>query len=819
MTTISSIVETNSLISITSHKSGDILSFSYSALSDFTLIQIFVGPITYSPVSSYGSLSRNSYYIETSSKTIYIQLGTKIAPVLFVRHEVRKITIPPSPPIVSPSPSPTIGATEKIYSLDMDWGILLNEFVGKKYTDIYGEISFNWEIGVSPTATMSLIAANFLTDPLEILGSDITIKIWGHPFKISSLNSSYKQNKQNTIRYLLTNFELNHKTFGANTPTTSLLKLPQLIPDSRKNINLSEVLPAPITVIRSTGTYNRYNPNYGKGVETQTTALQELENLAKPNGCFLLYEAEAIRFLPFTGLGYIDLEVDAVVFKDSCQISKQGDGAKLTDINLAKEYRNAELILDLPPEDTSPGYEIFYEFENCSSIVDAESPSASLTVTYADAKSELTYPTNTFDNGGRTKKVRKIWTYNGTTIRTEETMYGLVYTSEDMYDIYSTRLGPGLPHVWKYSLKSPLGSLSRYWRIVETKTTNFIFDTENYLVKEIVTGNRLTRQKTESEQLELINKLKDYKEHLDLVSAYSGGLWVEIKEQIEREIESYKFISHTPINIETIYVLEHFKNYYKDSSKLKDKFVMRKERKELSSTITTNPKDRPSDVNSPYEPLIKNKEFKDIELVNIITPLNISAPQTPEKYRVTNFQYNKEGDSGGANTLKISTVSDRSGRPSAQTKKTTTIPTKFVPSSYRNKRYFVNSIDSLRYSGVVDPSGVSIHYGDFRDKNSDPLTEETLQYTGADTPDKALTAATVDFVTENFKALQIELDLLTAVAIKPGFIVHYLERDWLLTKMSIKGEIRKKKATVKSIHCTLSYLASPLLLTRTSITA
>lgn len=326
-----------------------------------------------------------------------------------------------------------------------------------------------------------------------------------------------------------------------------------------------------------------------------------------------------------------------------------------------------------------------YEFENAISTADLRSPLPLLGGIVYSSGEELKEPGNCFDNGGRTKKGRRIREVNGTPVEVGEVTYGLVFTSRDAYTYASVGLA-GAATVFKKIIKPSMtsGDLNSAWQIVESTITRYFYDGDGYLSGSEKTGFKLMRFQRESkdEQAEIQRQL-----YAAVVTGPSDPAYDRVKvARLVRQFNSYAFSTRAstdgaiitsapptryPVHERTAHVLEPFSDYYDDIDLEADpppKWAAKTYRNQVFQDIAPNPLDSPSDPNSPYPPLIVRKETKEITSVFIQIPTaRGDAKKKPERFVTNTYTQNTEGEYS-KDAIKLGSSVQSTGRPSVHTR-------------------------------------------------------------------------------------------------------------------------------------------------------
>ena len=208
--------------------------------------------------------------------------------------------------------------------------------------------------------------------------------------------------------------------------------------------------------------------------------------------------------------------------------SAPGEGARLGKVQLLREYRNTELILQKPEEVDEPLEPTFeWKFTNCKSLADLQTPAIPLSVgediyiLKNPSFNEWRDPTIAFDTNGFFKRGEYIERIGGIEIAKQVYEYGWVISSLDVYQVFpkgqsftssalfgdpvaasddfEVRFVPNL----KYS------SVSSAWKQTKNYTVQSYFADDGYLIRKETFGKEIARTLQDGSNLEGIgNKLQ-----------------------------------------------------------------------------------------------------------------------------------------------------------------------------------------------------------------------------------------------------------------------------------------------------------------------
>ncbi|MCA2505402.1 MAG: hypothetical protein IM550_20240 [Microcystis sp. M54BS1] len=214
-----------------------------------------------------------------------------------------------------------------------------------------------------------------------------------------------------------------------------------------------------------------------------TTTINDELSRAYQYGYFWQPEAHQLTLKPFGSTPQRTLR-DTDILQLTYSLSYPGDGAKIEEIPLYKEYHNTRLTLD-----SQSGKE---EQTNDKQTIIEGDPTPQVPPNIN--KQFLYSPRLAFDTGGPTKTKKTITTLNGQPIKEIETTFGFLYTSLDTHtvsvnngDVAIRRAGLDFVSFW--------GQVSSIERI-------YIRNTDGYLIQISSSGYTKARYRQESDQLE-----------------------------------------------------------------------------------------------------------------------------------------------------------------------------------------------------------------------------------------------------------------------------------------------------------------------------
>ena len=635
---------------------------------------------------------------------------------------------------------------------------LLREINGIGETGDYefAEIQISRGLDQHPSATATYYTYNY---PSIEIGS--SINLLGINFVIASYNVTHY--KSTTEQAYAISFSLvgEHSPRGIESPLHPL-DIPIRFPERTTQVtweNIQSRVSTPIAIGSS-----RYKKYFAPDSEVILTPRSELDAaLLLAGKQSLIYSEPTIRGIDLrTGIGSVTIYREYVL-----------DETSEVSIKETPIYINTELEL----EDISAGNNglegevtVRYEYENCTSLADLQHPGGSGGVIFLlNFSDDLKDPGNVFDNGGRTKIRRVIREKDGNPLSITEETYGYVFISSQLFDLptdgtdYDVMVANN--GKWPLNFSSFInGSISNYWKQVESTTTRYYYDSDGYLTSSRKTGWKLGRLKRESGEYEAANLWINTFYNSATVSE---GPIVEngpppAWKAAAREYNAYNFYNpieyagddpvfpdinggeSTPLFRYSIlertgYSLGDMADYYDDidipDGNAPNKFAYRTSSYSNIQEIQPNPKDDPSDPGSPYAPLIAQKERKDTSQVQILIPATVGEnKKTPELFVTTDYSHAVEGDHSSSSIV-IGQSTQYSGRPSVHTKLPDPVADGIeLPPSYaedRTYRYFLNSVIASPPPVIMPVLG----------GGRIPVPYSSISFSGAITPEDARSAA------------------------------------------------------------------------------
>ena len=494
-------------------------------------------------------------------------------------------------------------------------------------------------------------------------------------------------------------------------------------------------------------------------------------------------------------------------------INLAGKNNRLQGTQLFKAYRNSEITLvdgsSSLQNEINNQVQIAWEFTNCASFADLQSPAIPVGLSqggvshYRLPNGDIlkTPGTHAFDSGGFTKSARKIYRSRGTELFVIEWVWGWVATSLDSYRVVPSTEEQEKEGAGKYIPKFVVGSISnvqRYWRQVETNTTNHSFDEDGYLIKTTKQGRRLGRLRSESESNEAI---ATWDEYIELVRAYNETDDVETRQELQQKYlaayqtaKTYKFSRFFPVEEITYYHLASLRNYYEDIKPptrydcfyVEPKFVRQKRRVKYERVLAEDPASTERNPRPPIIRTIRSGESTRIEILETKKPGRIKTVNYVDDAR---GRYERQ-------KLRITGTTYSSGRPSIHLTLPRARPVDSENSIFRQHRYRRYLLST---QGVYDwPQGETSIY---------PLIEGGLSFPDFTDLADARRAADYRLAVENsLNAETFDLDLEYDSSICEGDEIIFEGESYLTKGITTVFKIEPKGAGY-FISCALFKLA------------
>ena len=364
--------------------------------------------------------------------------------------------------------------------------------------------------------------------------------------------------------------------------------------------------------------------------------------------------------------------------KDLVYESTGGFGASVDGVRLAKEFNNAELIIDRTVGDDgeedsedSQGYAVNIEGEP-----NPEVPPTINRGFYQESypSDYLRVPTHAFDNGGITKTKKTIKSFNGETVEETEETYGLVYTSLDVFTINVTSSSP-----FRYTQEFLNPSINGFWQQISYEKKVYSYDSNGDYTGFVSTGWKLQRFRQESESLELLDlKIEELDPATD-----ADRLTV-----IAQLIAIYT-AQRLPISSSQINFLERMDTHYTDitdDSKYAKKTIFTQSNTQLIA-------DPESTDDDPLPPIVVGENKTEETYATVVSPQSRNSPQVPERYQTRSFSTDSSGQSF-RDSASINQVSTSTGRPATVSRLSRAIPNPRNP-TVDDRRYRVKTPDAL----------------------------------------------------------------------------------------------------------------------------
>lgn len=411
---------------------------------------------------------------------------------------------------------------------------------------------------------------------------------------------------------------------------------------------------------------------------TETVTLRDiLDDIALIQGKFPDYSKVA-------GIALKDFRLEPIhqlydwEIKDLFYDSTGGFGATVEGIRLAKEFNNAELIIDRTvgedgedDGDDSQGYAM-----NIEGDPNPEVPPTINRGFYQEAypSDYLRAPTHAFDAGGITKTKTTIKTFNGETIEEIKETYGLAYKSTDVWSINVTSSSP-----FRYTQEFLNPSIDTYWEQVSYERKTYSHDSDGSFQGFVSSGWKLQRFRQESESLELLDLRV---EELDPATDDDRLAVITI-------LKSLYVHQRTPISSSLINALERMDTHYADITD-DSKYVKKSFFSQSNTQLIPDPESTDDD---PLPPIVTGENKTEETYTTVISPQSRNSPQVPERYQIRSFSTDSSGQSF-RDSASINQVSTSTGRPATVSKILRTTPNPRNP-TVDDRRYRVKTPNPL----------------------------------------------------------------------------------------------------------------------------
>ena len=348
----------------------------------------------------------------------------------------------------------------------------------------------------------------------------------------------------------------------------------------------------------------------------------------------------------------------------------------------------------------------------------------------------LRTPAYNFDNGGYTKIARKYTEFNGLTLQTEEWTYGFSYTSLDVHTVTGAK-----NNIVTFT---PGSNPQSFWGEVRHSISNYIYDSEGYLIRVETKGKEKTRFKKESDN----EAIALYAQALQ--AGYGGGNPPVEATSLYNQAIAYTFSQDLPINENTDY-----SQYYSDVTApnpeddpnwVQPRFYYKKLRLREDTIYTDNPSS--SEVLQ-LPPLVSGKTSSETEKITI------TSTNKPERFNRRTSNKNQEGESG-QDAIALSSVSQNIGRPSPHTRLDLTPsppPDNNNYEQYKDYNFWLSTPNSGSNNKVI---------------------EQILSYPDVDSPGVGLKAAVTEYSIKNSRSAHtMRLRILHRYGLANGDTVWY----------------------------------------------
>lgn len=460
--------------------------------------------------------------------------------------------------------------------------------------------------------------------------------------------------------------------------------------------------------------------------EAAVTARSELESRAIVALGFPYYSnpgAVEVRRWGGTPVHFLS---DADILSGELIFDLPGHAAVFEGVQLTDEYNNVELTLDSEALGDTGQDELLtlYEGDPFPEIppryADVEPGQPRVKITLRDPS--MAYP------GGKTKTQKKVTYLNGSVLEEEEEVYGFLFSSVDVYNVFLVTDGVAA----RYATANDLFFIyDQYWEKVRQVRTTYHYNAETrYLERIERRGWEKARFKQEGASLEAVEFKKQYVQALadgDLATAdelediimmfqYPGKA-AAYDQGFPNPADSQRAV-FLPVEDTTEYALVPFSAHYEDAKKDDSEdedvepepmFCKLETRSDNSYMLVSDPESTPEDERPP---LSTGKKFQDVRSIEIVYP-QPGGKQSPEIYREIQATSNAQG-AALRNVLNTSYYREMKGRPGVHTQLEKYQKDSNTPApaeDYSKYKFLLNSYgaesdadgSSISFPGVADP--------------------------------------------------------------------------------------------------------------------
>lgn len=638
----------------------------------------------------------------------------------------------------------------------------------------YTDITLSESMGEPP----SLSAINFVICPedekrvVDSLKNGTEFAAMGHKWVIERVSTSYSPQ----ISKMVVSIQVAHWSASRGEPSVCSLDKPVLI----KKYNSVSAIANKVRA-KYYGIGFEYKVKRSTGSEDATTLREMIQSRLICKKHIPFYTKDYIESFEWERSPIKAISIDEIVGNDGDFLETTaiaGNGRLENGVQLFSEYRNTKIELDREEKEDDPekaGITTRWAFEGCSSFADMVTDSEFRgNYSVSPSSDVLRNPGVCFDNGGRVKKSIKIIELNGTITFQEDWEWGYAFTTLDVYEVVSNSEG-------NLKIQFTGGFSSSHWKEVAHSTTNYIYDSQGYLVKVVKSGYQLARMQQESEKLEAITLL-----FKAMQSPTQQGSLLVPDPSLVNQSNSYKFDKKLPVSEATNYTLHSHASYFKDAIKPSDacdkdfippKFVASKVRTVSTQIITKNPKNNEFYT---YPDLVTGKFSIDSETTTI------TNRHYPYQHETRVVSQNSEG-AYAKNTIATSSVSQSTGQPSVANRLDKSVRNPPSSSPRDESRYFINATEPVTQEG-------SIGYPDIDDYN-----------------DVAAIARVEQSIKNTRNAYTKTFSIMFRNDLNVGDRIVFKNRLWILLAITDSRRIKKDFATSIDLSVTLGLFLNPSL--------
>lgn len=489
------------------------------------------------------------------------------------------------------------------------------------------------------------------------------------------------------------------------------------------------------------------------------TVRQELEERAVIENAFVYYDdPNFVRTLSFgTQTTHIINKSDIYDIENNPIIRNYvGAGTEINGVKLSDELRNTVVQLNFD-EEQQAGQICRYEFINADDLFQVFTPAEKKGFAlFIPDEQILRDNSRAFDAGGNIKEWLKFTEFNGVPLRIDREQYGYIFSTLDTYNLQGTTQNPEIVFAFE--------SLENLWTRTLYSTSFYVYDKQGYLIRTYTVGAIRARVRKETEDNEAILLLAQaIQAGLDLVDIPNSPIQAQ---SLYNQALAYSFTEELPINDETDYGLQLFRDFYPDISLtgtedpnfVDAKFFDRKIRFRDDIKVVDNPDNNASIILPPI-PLVKTT--KEEERVDIV------SSDIPNRFNRKNVNRATDGASG-VDAIAETVLKQNIGRPPIHTRLEIEAQLQDNLSlqnfeSFANKRYTLNTPNS---------------------GGNDDFVEQTISFPDVDDPNKAKEAAENLYTKLNtLNAQTIQLAIKFRNNVKVGDTAIFAGRKYIISEI------------------------------------